>query len=151
MATEHLSSRFIDLDAWSPAEVVEAMWEGHIAAVASVRPAIGAIAAAVEAAVVALGDRGRLVYVGAGTSGRIAIQDGAELTPTFGLSLIHIYVATGQYALTIEDAIGHEALQRSRCLAVGMSCHVACFFTAAKKSACHYCSRSSSIDQYNTT
>jgi len=51
MATEHLSSRFIDLDAWSPAEVVEAMWEGHIAAVASVRPAIGAIAAAVEAAV----------------------------------------------------------------------------------------------------
>ena len=84
MATEHLSSRFIDLDAWSPAEVVEAMWEGHIAAVASVRPAIGAIAAAVEAAVVALGDRGRLVYVGAGTSGRIAIQDGAELTPTFG-------------------------------------------------------------------
>ena len=28
MATEHLSSRFIDLDAWSPAEVVEAMWKG---------------------------------------------------------------------------------------------------------------------------
>lgn len=84
MATEHVSSRFIDLDEWSPAEVVEAMWEGHMAAVASVRPAIGAIAAAVEAAVAALGETGRLVYFGAGTSGRIAIQDGAELTPTFG-------------------------------------------------------------------
>jgi N-acetylmuramic acid 6-phosphate etherase len=84
MATEHVSSRFIDLDEWSPAEVVEAMWEGHMAAVASVRPAIGAIAAAVEAAVAALGENGRLVYFGAGTSGRIAIQDGAELTPTFG-------------------------------------------------------------------
>jgi len=54
MATEHVSSRFIDLDEWSPAEVIEAMWEGHIAAVASVRPAIGAIAAAVEEAVAAL-------------------------------------------------------------------------------------------------
>ncbi|QBR70465.1 N-acetylmuramic acid 6-phosphate etherase [Beijerinckiaceae bacterium] len=84
MATEHVSSRFIDLDEWTPAEVVEAMWEGHMAAVASVRPAIGAIAAAVEAAVAALGENGRLVYFGAGTSGRIAIQDGAELTPTFG-------------------------------------------------------------------
>ena len=31
----------------------------------------------------ALGDHGRIVYVGAGTSGRVAVQDGAELTPTF--------------------------------------------------------------------
>ena len=31
----------------------------------------------------ALGDRGRIVYVGAGTSGRVAVQDGAELMPTF--------------------------------------------------------------------
>jgi N-acetylmuramic acid 6-phosphate etherase len=84
MATEHVSPRFIDLDEWTPAEVVEAMWEGHLAAVASVRPAIGAIAAAVEDAVAVLGDNGRLIYFGAGTSGRIAIQDGAELTPTFG-------------------------------------------------------------------
>ena len=29
-------------------------------------------------------ERGRLVYAGAGTSGRLAVQDGAELTPTFG-------------------------------------------------------------------
>jgi N-acetylmuramic acid 6-phosphate etherase len=83
MATEHMSSRFIDLDAWSPTELVEAMWEGQIAAVASVRPALGAIVAAVEAASAVLGDTGRLVYFGAGTSGRIAIQDGAELPPTF--------------------------------------------------------------------
>ena len=31
-----------------------------------------------------LRERGRLVYAGAGTSGRLAVQDGAELTPTFG-------------------------------------------------------------------
>lgn len=73
MATEHVSPRFIDLDEWTPAEAVEAMWEGHLAAVACVRPAIGAIAAAVEDAVAVLGENGRLVYFGAGTSGRIAI------------------------------------------------------------------------------
>jgi N-acetylmuramic acid 6-phosphate etherase len=84
MATEYISPRFIDLDTWSTPEAIEAMWEGQIAAVASVRPAIEAIAAAVDDAAAALGETGRLVYVGAGTSGRIAIQDGAELPPTFG-------------------------------------------------------------------
>jgi N-acetylmuramic acid 6-phosphate etherase len=42
-----------------------------------------AIAVAVAAAAEALGARGRLVYVGAGTSGRVAAQDGSELPPTF--------------------------------------------------------------------
>jgi len=54
-----------------------------MAAVAAVRPALPAIEAAVTAAAHRLGERGRLVYVGAGTSGRIGAQDGAELPPTF--------------------------------------------------------------------
>jgi len=59
------------------------MWEGQLAAVAAIGHALPAITAATEAAQAALGDRGRIVYVGAGTSGRVAVQDGAELTPTF--------------------------------------------------------------------
>jgi len=59
------------------------MWEGQLAAVAAIGHALPAITAATEAAKAALGDRGRIVYVGAGTSGRVAVQDGAELTPTF--------------------------------------------------------------------
>jgi N-acetylmuramic acid 6-phosphate etherase len=59
------------------------MWEGQLAAVAAVGRALPAITAATSAASQALGDRGRLIYVGAGTSGRVAVQDGAELTPTF--------------------------------------------------------------------
>ncbi|MDA9400761.1 N-acetylmuramic acid 6-phosphate etherase [Bradyrhizobium sp. CCBAU 45389] len=83
MATEEVDPRFADLDAWSLAVAMEAMWEGQLAAVAAIGRALPAITAATEAAKVALGDHGRLVYVGAGTSGRVAVQDGAELTPTF--------------------------------------------------------------------
>jgi N-acetylmuramic acid 6-phosphate etherase len=60
------------------------MLEAQMAAVAAVHDARSAIEAAAIAAEARLRDRGRLVYVGAGTSGRLAIQDGAELTPTFG-------------------------------------------------------------------
>src|SRR3954462_5368698 len=83
MATEEVDPRFADLDAWSLTSAMEAMWEGQLAAVAAVGGALPAITAAATAATEALGDRGRLIYIGAGTSGRVAVQDGAELTPTF--------------------------------------------------------------------
>ena len=51
-----------------------------MAAVRAVRPAIARAASAIEAR---LRDSGRLIYAGAGTSGRLAVQDGAELIPTF--------------------------------------------------------------------
>jgi N-acetylmuramic acid 6-phosphate etherase len=63
--------------------MMTAMYEGQLAAAAAVRSALGPIAAAVEDAVPALKRGGRIVYAGAGTSGRIGVQDGTELTPTF--------------------------------------------------------------------
>jgi N-acetylmuramic acid 6-phosphate etherase len=83
MATEEVDPRFADLDGWSLRSAMEAMWEGQLAAVAAIGQALPAITAATEAASTALGDRGCIVYIGAGTSGRVAVQDGAELTPTF--------------------------------------------------------------------
>jgi N-acetylmuramic acid 6-phosphate etherase len=83
MRTEDLSPRFEDLDAWSSLEAVHAMFEGQLSAVAAVREALPDIVAAGEAAAARLAEDGRLVYVGAGTSGRIGVQDGAELSPTF--------------------------------------------------------------------
>ena len=83
MATEEVDPRFADLDAWSLASAMEAMWEGQLAAIAAIGHALPSISAATEAARTALVDRGRIVYVGAGTSGRVAVQDGAELMPTF--------------------------------------------------------------------
>src|SRR3954452_24760882 len=83
MATEEVDPRFADLDGWALSSAMKAMWEGQLAAVAAVGQALPAIAAATEAAKTVLGDRGRIVYIGAGTSGRVAVQDGAELRPTF--------------------------------------------------------------------
>ncbi|MCA0401805.1 MAG: N-acetylmuramic acid 6-phosphate etherase [Proteobacteria bacterium] len=83
MATEDVDPRFTDLDAWPFASAIEAMWEGQLAAVSAVRHALPAITLAAGVAAERLGEAGRLIYVGAGTSGRVAVQDGAELPPTF--------------------------------------------------------------------
>ena len=83
MATEDLSLRYQDLDAWPNSEILSALFEGQLSAVAAVRSALPAISTAADAAVEKLRNGGRLIYVGAGTSGRIGVQDGAELPPTF--------------------------------------------------------------------
>ena len=84
MQTEEVSPRFLDLDAWDTREVIAAMYEGQLAAAAAVQVALGDIARAVDDSVPGLQRDGRIVYVGAGTSGRIGVQDGTELPPTFG-------------------------------------------------------------------
>jgi N-acetylmuramic acid 6-phosphate etherase len=83
METERASPRYSEIDLWEPADILDAMIEGQMAAVAAVRAALPAIERAAEATVARLRDGGRLIYVGAGTSGRLAVQDGAELVPTF--------------------------------------------------------------------
>lgn len=83
MTTEDISPRYLDLDLWDPVEQLKALYEGQLAAVAALGPVLPAIAAAAEAAVPRLRRGGRLIYVGAGTSARIGVQDGAELFPTF--------------------------------------------------------------------
>src|SRR5258708_677505 len=83
MRTEQISPRYVELDSWSVAEMIAAMYEGQLAAAAAVRGALTAIVAAVEDAVPALQQGGRIVYAGAGTSGRIGVQDGTELPPTY--------------------------------------------------------------------
>jgi N-acetylmuramic acid 6-phosphate etherase len=83
MTTEDISPRYLDFDLWDNIEALKALYEGQLAAVAAVGPALPAIARAVEHMVPRLRNGGRLIYAGAGTSGRIGVQDGAELTPTF--------------------------------------------------------------------
>ena len=83
MSTERPSPRYSEIDSWAPADALEAMIDGQFAAVAAVRAARGAIEDAAKAMEARLRHRGRLFYVGAGTSGRLAAQDGAELMPTF--------------------------------------------------------------------
>src|SRR5216683_5899863 len=83
MFTEKISPRYVELDSWSSGEMIAAMYESQLAAAAAVRGALPAIAGAADDAVPALRRGGRIVYVGAGTSGRIGVQDGSELPPTY--------------------------------------------------------------------
>src|SRR5712692_11393244 len=83
MRTEEINPRYVELDSWSVPDMIAAMYEEQVAAAAAVRGALGAIAAAVKDAVPALQRGGRIVYAGAGTSGRIGVQDGTELPPTY--------------------------------------------------------------------
>jgi N-acetylmuramic acid 6-phosphate etherase len=83
METERASPRYRDIDLWEPADILHALIEGQLAAVAAVRSALGQIERAADAIETRLRSGGRLIYVGAGTAGRLAVQDGAELIPTF--------------------------------------------------------------------
>lgn len=108
MRTEDASARYADLDAWDGPDILQALWEGQLAAVAAVGPALPAIEAAARAAEPGLREGGRLVYVGAGTSARIGVQDGAELPPTFDWpeAQLGFAIAGGEGALlrAVEDA-----------------------------------------------
>ena len=83
MNTERLSPRYVNIDLWEPLDALDAMIEGQFTAVAAVRAARPALLQAALAMEARLRAGGRLVYAGAGTSGRLAVQDGAELMPTF--------------------------------------------------------------------
>jgi N-acetylmuramic acid 6-phosphate etherase len=109
MQTEEVSPRFVELDAWNSRDVIAAMYEGQLAAAAAVQGALDDIARAVDDSIPGLQRDGRIVYVGAGTSGRIGVQDGTELPPTFGWPLDRLVfaMAGGLGALT-QSAEGAE-------------------------------------------
>ena len=109
METERVSPRYSDIDLWEPGDILDALIESQMAAVAAVRPALPAIECAAEAMQARLSGDGRLIYVGAGTSGRLAVQDGAELIPTFNWpqDRLLLLMAGGKDAL-LQSAEGAE-------------------------------------------
>ncbi|EYB69191.1 N-acetylmuramic acid 6-phosphate etherase [Deinococcus phoenicis] len=81
--TEGVHPDHPDLDRLDHLALVQVLADDQRAAVEAVRAAAPALAQAVEAALPRLERGGRLVYVGAGTSGRLGVLDATELTPTF--------------------------------------------------------------------
>jgi N-acetylmuramic acid 6-phosphate etherase len=113
METERVSPRYSGIDVWDPADVLDAMIEGQFCAVAAVRAARPEIERAALAIEARLRHQGRLIYAGAGTSGRLAVQDGAELMPTFGWppERLLLLIAGGDKAMVravegAEDEVG---------------------------------------------
>jgi N-acetylmuramic acid 6-phosphate etherase len=118
-----ISSRYSGLDLWPTHDAVQAMLEAQLAAAAAVQAAGDAIAAAADAAAARLKEgKGRLVYIGAGTSGRLAVLDGVELGPTFDWSddrLVYALAGGEQALLTSvegaedDEGAGEELIRNS--------------------------------------
>ncbi len=101
-STERIHPRSEDLDLQSTQEVLARLHAEDLAAVRAVGTALPAVARAVRLVEQALRADGRLVYVGAGTSGRLGALDAAECPPTFGVSsrTVQAIIAGGPRALT---------------------------------------------------
>ena len=81
--TETPSTRHPDLDSYATPALLDAFIDDQNAAVAAVKAAAPQLAAAVDAALPRIRAGGRLLYAGAGTSGRLGVLDSVELYPTF--------------------------------------------------------------------
>ena len=121
-----------DLDVRPAEDVVKLMLDEELSAVRVARARAVAIARAAELVAARLTAGGRLVYVGAGTSGRLGTLDAAECVPTFGIppSRVAAVMAGGPGALTRAldgaDDNGRDAEGRMRRIAVGPSDAVCC-------------------------
>jgi N-acetylmuramic acid 6-phosphate etherase len=118
MNTERASPRYSRIDVWDAPDILDSILESQFAAVAAVHAARPAIVSAAIAMGERLRHRGRLIYVGAGTSGRLGVQDGAELIPTFGWpeERLLLLIAGGEGALLrsvegVEDDVGEGIRQ----------------------------------------
>jgi len=122
--TERDDPRFAELDLWDTDTMLAALWRGQQEAVAAVGPALPDLAHAVEAALPRLSAGGMLAYAGAGTSGRIGVQDASELKPTFDWpeDRIAVLMAGGELAFlrAVENAEDHEADARDAVARAGL-------------------------------
>lgn len=82
-STEEAATRFAGIESWPTPELAAALLETQLAAAAAAAAALPALAGAIDACAARLARGGRLIFLGAGTSGRLAVLDAAELPPTF--------------------------------------------------------------------
>jgi N-acetylmuramic acid 6-phosphate etherase len=99
--TEHRLRSSRHLDRMSSLAIVRLMNREDRRVAIAVQRELPAIARAVDAIVSAIHKGGRLIYVGAGTSGRLAVLDASECPPTFGTSpdLVQAIIAGGRRAI----------------------------------------------------
>ena len=104
-STESINLTTQNLDLLEPQELVETFIEDQFNAVQAVKNAAPEIARAVKLAVLRLERGGRLIYAGAGTSGRLAFLDAAELIPTFSWTKERALVAMAGGSKAVFNAV----------------------------------------------
>jgi N-acetylmuramic acid 6-phosphate etherase len=98
LPTERINPRTLNIDRMSPAEIVGAMAREDRRVVAAVDRERLHIARGIDLLARALARGGRIIFIGAGTSGRLGVIEAAELPPTFGTSpdLVRALIAGGE-------------------------------------------------------
>ncbi len=101
LATEQQNPSTLNLDTMSAFEIAHAINREDQNVPKAVEKQLPQIAKAIDLVSESLGKGGRLIYVGAGTSGRLGALDASEIPPTFGISpkLIQHVIAGGDKAL----------------------------------------------------
>ena len=123
LGTERANSASADLDRKSALEIARIINSEDAKVAAAVKRALRPIARAIDLIAAALRDGGRLIYVGTGTSGRIAALDAVECPPTFDVDprMVQFIIAGGNKALSKaveadEDSreLGRKAIARKK-------------------------------------
>ncbi len=113
LKTESRNPRTLNLDTMSAMELIRVMNEEDQRVVDTIREALPQIEKSIQLVIQALNQNGRLIYMGAGTSGRLGILDAVECAPTFSTTdeVIGI-IAGGEKAFTkaVEGAEDSEEL-----------------------------------------
>ncbi len=101
IATEQVSQHSARLDSLNGQQIAALMNQMDAQVAAAVAAALPAIGRAIDEVALRMQDGGRLIYMGAGTSGRLGVLDASECPPTFGVSpdLVQGIIAGGDTAL----------------------------------------------------
>jgi N-acetylmuramic acid 6-phosphate etherase len=125
VATEATNPETLTIDALSTEAMLRLINQQDQQVALAVAEAIPAMVSVVEAIAKAFTEGGRLIYVGAGTSGRLGVLDASECPPTFGVSpeLVQALIAGGEAALrqAIEGAEDDEAAGEADILALRLT------------------------------
>lgn len=123
--TEKTNARSENLDTLSALEIASLMNELDMGAITAVKEALVPISKTAEAAAARIPKGGRLIYMGAGTSGRLGVLDASECPPTFGVdnTMVVGIIAGGDGALrnAIEGAEDSEELAIQNLVDLGVN------------------------------
>ncbi len=114
LRTEQPNEAAHDLDCKSSLEIVRLINAEDATVAGAVARVLPQIARAIDLVVAALRHGGRLIYVGAGTSGRIAALDAAECPPTFNTDRVQFIIAGGPKALASDSEISEDDSRQGR-------------------------------------
>ena len=124
LTTESRNPRTMNLDEMSPLQLVSVMNQEDLHVVSAVKAVLPQVATAVQWAKETLEAGGRLIYFGAGTSGRLGVLDAVECPPTFGVSsdVVVGLIAGGERAFVraVEGAEDDPELCKKELLAINL-------------------------------